>query len=69
MAWVSTFVKRWDCPSRRGAQHGDAFRFAAFATLGFVLELLVVEEELLSGGENKITSTIDTLEHLVLKFH
>jgi hypothetical protein len=54
---------------RNCAQHGDAFRFAAFATLGFVLELLVVEEELLSGGENKITSTIDTLEHLVLKFH
>jgi hypothetical protein len=51
------------------AEHGDSFGLAGFATLRFVLELLVVEEELLSGGENKVTSTVSALEHLVLKFH
>jgi hypothetical protein len=54
---------------RNCAEHRNPFRLAGFTTLGFVLELLVVEEELFSGGKNKIASTINTLEHLVLKFH
>ena len=54
---------------RRRAEHGNPFSFAGLATLGFVLELLVVKEKLFPGGENKITSTVDTLQHLVLKFH
>jgi hypothetical protein len=28
-----------------------------------------VEEKLFPGGENEITPTVDTLQHLVLKFH
>jgi len=55
---------------RRGsAENGDPLGLASLATLGFVLELLVVEEKLFPSGENKITPTVDTLQHLVLKFH
>src|SRR5579863_7174204 len=57
--------QRW----RNRAEHRDPFGLAGFATLGLVLELLVVEEKLFPGGEHKITPTIDTLQHLVLKFH
>jgi hypothetical protein len=39
------------------------------ATLGFVLELLVVEEKLFSSREDEIVPTVDTLQYLVLKFH
>jgi hypothetical protein len=28
-----------------------------------------VKEKLFPGGENEITPTVDTLQHLVLKFH
>jgi len=51
------------------AEDGDAFGFASLAALGFVLELFVVEEKLFPGSENEITPTVDTLQHLVLKFH
>jgi len=54
---------------RNRAQHGNPLGLASLAALGFVLELLVVEKKLLPGGENKITPTVDTLQHLVLKFH
>jgi hypothetical protein len=46
-----------------------AFGLAAFAALGFVLELFVVEEELFAGGEDEIGTTVDALESLVLEFH
>ena len=52
-----------------GAEDGDPLGFASLATLGLVLKLFVVEEQLLPGGENKITATVDTLQHLVLKIH
>jgi hypothetical protein len=57
--------------SRRGggAEYGDPLGFASLATLGFILELLVVKEKLFPGSENEITPTIDTLQHLVLKIH
>jgi hypothetical protein len=57
--------------SRRGwsAEHGDALGLAGLAAFGFVLELFVVEEKLLAGGENKVCTAVDTLQHLVLKFH
>jgi hypothetical protein len=42
---------------------------ARLAPLGFVFELLIVKEKLFPGGENKVTPTVDTLQHLVLKFH
>jgi hypothetical protein len=50
-------------------KNSDPLRFASLATLGFVLKLLVVKEKLFPGGENKITPTVNTLQHLVLKFH
>jgi len=54
---------------RRRAENRDPLGLTSLATLGLVLELLVVKEKLFSGGENKITPTVDTLQHLVLKFH
>jgi hypothetical protein len=52
-----------------GTEDGDPFGLASFATLGFVLELFVVKKKLFPGSENEITSTVDTFQHLVLKFH
>ena len=46
-----------------------AFGLAAFAAFGFVLELFVVEEELLAGGEDEVRTAVDTFESLVLEFH
>jgi len=51
------------------AEDGDPLGLASLATLGLILELLVVKEKLFPGSENKITPTVDTLQHLVLKFH
>jgi len=41
--------------------------FACLAALGFVLEILVVEEVLFSRGEYEIRRTVYTLENSVLK--
>jgi hypothetical protein len=54
---------------RRGVQHGHALRLAGLASLGFILELLIVEKQLFPGGEDEISPAVDTLQHLVLKFH
>jgi hypothetical protein len=54
---------------RRCAEDGDALGLAGLAALRLVLELLVVKEKLFPGSEGKITPTVDTLQHLVLKFH
>jgi hypothetical protein len=54
----------WCCP-----EHGDPFCFAGLAAFGFVFKLLIVKEKLFPGCENKIAPTVDTLQHLVLKFH
>ena len=51
------------------AEDRDPLGLAGFATFGFVLELFVVKEKLFPGSENEITSTVDTFQHLVLKFH
>ena len=57
-------------PGRGGrTENREPFRFAGLATLGLVLELLVVKKQLFPGGKYKITATVDTLQHLVLKFH
>jgi hypothetical protein len=40
-----------------------------FAALWIVLELLVEEEELLSGCENEIASAVGTLENFVDEIH
>ena len=47
----------------------DPLGLAGFAAFGFVLELFVVKEKLFPGSENEITPTVDTFQHLVLKFH
>jgi hypothetical protein len=52
-----------------GAQNGYSFCLAGFATLGLILELLVVKEQLLPGSKNEISAAINTLQNLVLKFH
>jgi len=45
------------------------FAFAVFAAFGFVLELLIVEEELFPSREDEVGATIHTLENLVLELH
>src|SRR5205085_818293 len=52
-----------------GAYLRRTFAFAGFAALGFILELLVVEEKLFAGGKNEIGPTINTLEGPILRFH
>ena len=42
---------------------------ASLAPFGFVLELLVVKEQLLSCGENEITAAVNALQDFVLEFH
>jgi hypothetical protein len=50
-------------------QNGHALRLAELAALGFVLELLVVKEELFPGSENEAGTTVDAAKYFVLKFH
>ena len=52
-----------------GAEDSDPFGFAGLAPLGFVAKLFVVKKELFPRGEDEIRTTVDTLQHLVLKFH
>ena len=51
------------------AEDSYTFRLTGFAAFGLVLELLVVEEQLCSGRENKVGPAVDALEYLVLEFH
>jgi hypothetical protein len=46
-----------------------AFRFAAFATLGFVFEAFVGEKHLLAGGKYKLSATLRALQDLIVVFH
>jgi hypothetical protein len=64
-------------PTLRARGHGFAFRksaartlsfgLAGFAAFGFIFEVLIVEEMLLSRGKNKICSAIYTLKDSILK--
>jgi hypothetical protein len=54
---------------RRRTQHCHPFALTVLAAFGFVLELLIVEEQLFAGGKDKICTAIDTLQNLVLEFH
>jgi len=54
---------------RRDTQNCNSFRFAGLASLGFVCELLIVEEQLLPGRKNEIRDAVNALQHLVLVFH
>jgi hypothetical protein len=53
----------------RRAQHRNALGLTALATLGFVLKLFIVEKKLFPSREDELAPAINTLEHLVLKFH
>jgi hypothetical protein len=44
---------------RPGPQDGNPLGFAGFATLRFILELLIMEEQLLACSENEVCSTVD----------
>jgi hypothetical protein len=48
---------------------GRTLRLAILATLGFVLELFVVEEELFAGGKDKVVTAIHALQVSILEFH
>jgi hypothetical protein len=37
--------------------------------LGIIFELLVVEEQLLARGENKLGAAVNTLQHSIGEFH
>jgi hypothetical protein len=65
----SGFSLVWNLTGRWRAQHGNSLCLTDFATLGFVLELLIVEEQLFACSKNKVRAAVDTLEYLVLEFH
>jgi hypothetical protein len=54
---------------RSSAQNRYPLALAGLATFRFVLELLIVKEKLFPSRENEIISTVNTLQHLVLKIH
>jgi hypothetical protein len=56
-------------PYGRRSQYRYAFCFAGFAALGFVGELLIVEEHLLPGREQEIHAAVRALQHLIPEFH
>ena len=56
------------CPHAT-AGSGNTLDFALFATLWIVLELLIVKEELLPGGKDKVITAIRTLQYLVDEVH
>jgi hypothetical protein len=62
----------WRTLHRRRCYRVDTCHFSRFAVLapfGFVLEPLVVEEQLLTGCEDEVRTTVDTLQYLVLELH
>jgi hypothetical protein len=48
---------------------GRSLPLAELAAFRQVFELLVVEENLLPGGEQKILATVHTFQYFVLEFH
>ena len=53
----------------RRSQNGDTFGFTNLTALRFVLELFVVKKQLFPGGEDKVSTTVDASQYLILKFH
>jgi len=51
------------------AAAGGALGLAVLTSLGIVLELLVVKEKLLTGGENKVAAAIRALQNLIDEVH
>jgi hypothetical protein len=63
---------RTDCPgfcAYATAGSGHTLDFALFAPLWIVLELLIVKEQLLTGGKDKVITAIRTLQYLVDEVH
>jgi hypothetical protein len=54
---------------RRRAKNCYSLAFAVLTTLWFILELLIVKEQLFTRREHEIRATIDALQNLVLVFH
>jgi hypothetical protein len=54
---------------RSSSKHCHSLALAVLAAFGFVLELLVVEEQLFTRREHEIRATIDALQNLILVFH
>jgi hypothetical protein len=50
-------------------QRARALRLACFAALGIVLELLILEKELFTCGEDEFPPAINALQNPVNKFH
>lgn len=46
-----------------------ALRLALLAALGIVLEILIVEKELLTRGEDEFRAAIDAFQYLIREFH
>jgi len=46
-----------------------ALGLALFAALGIVLEIFIVEEELLTRGEDEFRAAIDAFQYLIREFH
>ncbi len=59
----------WIVRVHRQPEGLGAFALASFTALGFVLELFIVEEKLLSRGENEILPAVNALQNPVLEFH
>jgi len=55
------------CPLRAGTCRSLPLRFARLAALGFIFEILVVEEVLLSRRKNKLRPTIRAFDDSILK--
>jgi hypothetical protein len=56
------------CPhATAGSRH--TLDFALFAPLWIVLELLIVKEQLLTGGKDKVITAIRTFQYLVDEVH
>jgi hypothetical protein len=53
----------------RSRQHRYTLRLAGLTAFGFVLELLVVKEQLFAGCKNECGAAVDAGEYLILKFH
>jgi hypothetical protein len=50
-------------------QAGGSLRLTGFASFGLVLELFVMEEQLFSRREYKVSIAVNTLQNLILEFH
>ena len=53
----------------RGGKNGDPLGLAGLTAFGFVFELLVVEKELFSRGEDELSAAVDAGQHSILKLH